>query len=97
MKQPCLGSQNVALGMQVGTTLNSSFMPESSVCTTTIDRGCVFWRGGIFDLQSSTSWRYEDRTEGYNASRKNSGWDYLNEAQYKGMLGSGINRCYYAH
>ncbi|KAH0610742.1 uncharacterized protein H6S33_011169 [Morchella sextelata] len=78
------GSQNVALGMQVGTTLNSSFMPESSVCTANIDRGCVFWRGGIFDLQSSKSWRYEDRTEGYNASRRNAGWDYLNEAQYAG-------------
>ncbi|KAI5841968.1 aspartic peptidase domain-containing protein [Morchella snyderi] len=78
------GSQNVPLGMQVGTTLNSSFMPESSVCTANIDRGCVFWRGGIFDLDSSTTWVPEDRTQEYNASRRNAGWDYLNEADYAG-------------
>lgn len=68
--------------MQLGTTLNSTFLPDAKVCTTTIDRACVAWRGGLFNTSSSDSWVKDIGATAYNGSVLNAGWDYLNVDGY---------------
>lgn len=84
------GAQAAQLGMQVGTTLNSTFLPDAIVCTDTPDRGCVAWRGGLFNTSSSSSWTKDIGAITFNGSVLNAGWDYLNAAGYQSNYPSNL-------
>lgn len=77
-----IGSEPALLSMQVGTTLNSTFIADTAVCSSRIDNGCVFWRGGLYQNTSDT-WEPDMKTKDYPAAKSNKGWDYLNEEKYK--------------
>ncbi|RPA99572.1 hypothetical protein L873DRAFT_1905426 [Choiromyces venosus 120613-1] len=85
-----VGSSRQILAMQLGTTLNSTFIPDGDkVCKNdgSTDEppgklGCVFWRGGLFQPAKSTTWEKDTGVVPYNGSVKNEGWDYLHQDMY---------------
>jgi hypothetical protein len=82
-----LGSVRKLLAMGFGTTSNSSFVPDYvKLCNESHPdlRSCIFWRGGVFTPESSTTWVNDRGTTGYNGSASNEGWDFLNAEKYKG-------------
>ena len=82
-----IGSAQKLLAMGFGTTANSTFVPDSDkLCAPNSPqlRGCLFWRGGVFSPDRSTSWVKDKRVANYNGSASNDGWDYLNGEVYKG-------------
>ncbi|CUS09968.1 unnamed protein product [Tuber aestivum] len=85
-----VGSDKQVLAMQLGTTLNSTFIPDGDkVCKNdgSTDEppgkfGCVFWRGGLFQPAKSKTWEKDTGVEPYNGSVRNAGWDYLHQDMY---------------
>ncbi|KAG0132178.1 aspartic peptidase domain-containing protein [Tuber indicum] len=85
-----VGSNKQVLAMQLGTTLNSTFIPDGDkVCKNdgSTDEppgkfGCVFWRGGLFQPASSKTWVKDTGVEPYNGSVRNEGWDFLHQDMY---------------
>jgi len=88
-----VGSNEQILAMQLGTTLNSTFIPDGDkVCKNdgTTDEppgkfGCIFWRGGLFQPAKSSSWLKDTGVVPYNGSVRNEGWDYLHQDMYTRM------------
>jgi hypothetical protein len=77
------------LSINVATTVNTTFVPDGyKVCNTSAPaaRQCIFWRGGLFDPDSSTTWQEDDHVIPYNGSASNQGYDALHDNQYQGAL-----------
>ena len=51
-------------------------------------RSCIFWRGGVFSPEKSSTWEKDKKVSAYNGSASNEGWDYLNAENYKGRAPS---------
>ncbi|KAF8532338.1 aspartic peptidase domain-containing protein [Trichophaea hybrida] len=82
------GSGKKRLSINVATTINATFLPDGPKICNSSDpafRECVFWRGGLFSPQESTSWAKDMGTVGYNGSAENQGYDALHWDSYKGL------------
>ncbi|KAF8250034.1 acid protease [Wilcoxina mikolae CBS 423.85] len=82
------GSGKKRLSINVATTINATFLPDGPKICNSSDpafRECVFWRGGLFSPQESTSWAPDMGTVVYNGSAENQGYDALHWDSYKGL------------
>jgi hypothetical protein len=59
---------------------------SEAICNSTHEGfvGCLAWRGGLFDMNSSTTWVPDTKTiDYYNGTATNDGWDFLNRKSYQ--------------
>ncbi|KAL7266801.1 hypothetical protein RUND412_010635 [Rhizina undulata] len=83
-----IGSLEKRLSLNVGTTLNTTFIPDGDLICNALapdSRQCYFWRGGVFAPRNSTSWVEDLNTVAYNGSASNQGYDYVNGRNYQGV------------
>ncbi|KAI5814970.1 aspartic peptidase domain-containing protein [Pyronema omphalodes] len=86
-----IGNPLVTFGIRPAATLNSTFISASeSICNSSAAEfpGCLAWRGGLFDMNSSSTWVSDTRTtDYYNGTSTNDGWDFLNRKSYQSASG----------
>jgi hypothetical protein len=79
------GDQELSMGF--GMTANSTFVPDSTMLcnsSATDFNRCLFWRGGLYTPEQSSTWTKDKGTGYFNGSVSNEGWDTLNAAKYEG-------------